>query len=147
MDKVTEGIYRGKRPDIATFRECQQVGVKTVLTLDDDIIFTIKERGWCRDVGFNFHEYPMSGLKAPSFDTLLAANLLLKVVVKPVFVHCKHGCDRTGYVIATYRMLECGWSFKESWRECVEHGHKWYLLPWWIPSLLKVKKCILKKGV
>lgn len=145
MEKVTDKIYRGKRPDIVILQECKQIGIKTVLTLDDDIIFTIRERGWCREVGLYFFEYPLSSFHSPTYNELLFTGLLLKTLPTPLFVHCRHGCDRTGYVIATYRMLECGWSFKEAWRECVEYGHKWYLLPWWLPSLLRVKNLIDKK--
>lgn len=146
MEKVTDNIYRGKRPDITILHQCAQVGVKTVLSLDDDIIFAMYERDWCRKVGLIFFEYPLSGFVAPALNRLIYTNQLLKTLPMPLFVHCKHGCDRTGYVVATYRMLSCGWTFKAAWKECVEHGHKWYLLPWWLPSLLKVKRCILKTG-
>ena len=36
---------------------------------------------------------------------------------RPVFVHCKHGADRTGTMVAFYRILFEGWSKDEAIRE------------------------------
>ena len=146
MYKVTDSIYRGKRPDVTGFAALKKFGITSVVSLEDDLVFSMHEKIWCKKNGLSFFERPMSEIKAPSFDDLLSIHLLLEAVDRPVFVHCKHGCDRTGYVIAAYRMLTCDWSFKDAWRELVAHGHKWYFLPWWIRSLWKVKKCIQKTG-
>jgi hypothetical protein len=42
-----------------------------------------------------------------------------------VFVHCLHGQDRTGIVIAFYRVLFCNWSKADAEKEMLAHGfHK-----------------------
>ena len=42
-----------------------------------------------------------------------------------VFVHCLRGQDRTGIVIAFYRVLFCGWSKADAEKEMISHGfHK-----------------------
>ena len=28
---------------------------------------------------------------------------------QPIFVHCQHGADRTGFMVAAYRVLRQGW--------------------------------------
>ncbi len=33
---------------------------------------------------------------------------------QPVFVHCRHGADRTGMMCAIYRMVVCGWDRKDA---------------------------------
>ena len=57
----------------------------------------------------------------------------------PVLVHCQHGADRTGALIAVYRIAVQGWSKAEAIREMTEGGfgfHQiWGNLPKWIQQL------------
>jgi protein tyrosine/serine phosphatase len=41
---------------------------------------------------------------------------------RPVFVHCKHGADRTGMMVAFYRIVRQGWTKKQAIREMVHGG-------------------------
>jgi len=46
----------------------------------------------------------------------------------PVFVHCQHGSDRTGTMIAIYRIAVQGWDREEAMREMVEGGYGFHPL-------------------
>ena len=67
----------------------------------------------------------------------------LKIVTDPqrtpVLVHCQHGADRTGTMIAVYRIAVQGWSKAEAIREMTEGGFGfhwiWSNLPRWIQKL------------
>jgi protein tyrosine/serine phosphatase len=67
----------------------------------------------------------------------------LKIVTDPkrtpAFVHCHYGADRTGTVIAVYRIAVQGWSKAEAIREMTQGGfgvHSiWSNLPRWIEKL------------
>jgi hypothetical protein len=41
---------------------------------------------------------------------------------KKVFVHCRVGDDRTGMMIAAYRMAEVGWTAKQAMEEMTKYG-------------------------
>jgi protein-tyrosine phosphatase len=43
---------------------------------------------------------------------------------KKVFVHCRLGDDRTGMMIAAYRMGQQGWTAKEAMEEMHEFGYR-----------------------
>ena len=43
-------------------------------------------------------------------NELLQALEILRDAPKPILVHCLHGADRTGIVIAMYRILFQNWS-------------------------------------
>lgn len=43
---------------------------------------------------------------------------------KKVFVHCHAGVDRTGMMVASYRMAEQGWTSQESMREMKDFGYR-----------------------
>ncbi len=40
----------------------------------------------------------------------------------PVFVHCRHGADRTGLMTAIYRVVVCRWSKDEAIAEMTQGG-------------------------
>ena len=44
---------------------------------------------------------------------------------QPVFVHCKHGADRTGTVVAIYRITHDGWSSEQALHEAKKYGLSW----------------------
>ena len=52
---------------------------------------------------------PMRALDIEEHDVVSALRVLGKVD-KPVLVHCRRGADRTGCVIAAYRMVYQDWS-------------------------------------
>ncbi len=37
--------------------------------------------------------------------------------LRPLYVHCQHGVDRTGAMMAVYRIQEEGWSNAEAYAE------------------------------
>ena len=55
---------------------------------------------------------------------------------KKVFVHCRYGDDRTGMMIAAYRMSVEGWTAEEARKEMDEFGFK----PVVCPSLILYEK-------
>jgi protein tyrosine/serine phosphatase len=57
----------------------------------------------------------------------------------PYLVHCQHGADRTGTVIASYRIVAQGWNKREAIREMTEGPYGfheiWTKLPAFLESL------------
>ena len=49
---------------------------------------------------------------------------------KRVLVHCYHGADRTGLIVAMYRIIEQGWSIEDAKREMTAGGFGYH--PIWI---------------
>jgi protein tyrosine/serine phosphatase len=47
---------------------------------------------------------------AVSEQDLIAVLRLIQVSPKPVLLHCWHGSDRTGFIVAGYRMVVMNWS-------------------------------------
>ena len=48
--------------------------------------------------------------------------------MQPVLVHCKHGADRTGMMIAIYRITHDGWSKQKAIDEMIEGGYGFHPL-------------------
>ncbi|HUV86117.1 MAG TPA: hypothetical protein VMX79_03305, partial [bacterium] len=49
---------------------------------------------------------------------------------RPVFVHCHAGVDRTGFVVAAYRVKVEGWTPEKAYEEMARLGFHSFLF-WW----------------
>jgi len=111
--KITDGVWRGAQPTAEGFAELKRLGVKTVVNLRA----LHSDRDELKGLGLNYVHLPMTAL-IPDDDVVAA---FIKVATdphfRPVFVHCQHGADRTGVVIAAYRVTVQGWPMKKARRE------------------------------
>lgn len=123
--RVSKDVYRSGQPDETGFRLLQSIGVKSVLNL----------REYHRDVKkavgtqLQLMHYPVAaGAVTP--EDLEKILHMLRRAPKPVLVHCWHGSDRTGIVIAAYRIVEQNVSVEEAEVEFTDekfgHHEFWY---------------------
>jgi protein tyrosine/serine phosphatase len=123
FSQVTEGVYRGGRPDQAGVLAWQQMGGKTIIDLENDDEAIASEKAWAEADGVNFISEPMNGLNTP--DDNEVNDILAKAADpanQPVFVHCMQGKDRTGLIIALYRVINEGWTPKAAHDEMMSMG-------------------------
>ena len=110
---VSPGIYRSGRPDQAGVERMAQMKIKTIIDLENDDQVVATEKGWAESVGIQFLSEPMSGTSTPNdaeVNDILAK--LADPANRPVLVHCTKGQDRTGVIIALYRVFSEGWTPK-----------------------------------
>ena len=125
--KVNENLYRGGQPTEAGIKELKRMGVKTVIDLRDDDDRARREEKLVTAAGLRFINIPLSnwfGPKTTDIDAILKQIDLAEN--QPVFVHCKRGSDRTGTVIAVYRMTHDGWDAKRAGDEAEHFGIGWW---------------------
>jgi protein tyrosine/serine phosphatase len=72
-------------------------------------------------------------------DGIISALKLIKSAEGrgPVLVHCKHGADRTGVVIAMYRILYQGWTKEQAVDEMENGGYNFHSIFINIPNFIK----------
>ena len=124
--KVDERLYRGAQPDAEAMRTLKKLGVKLIVNL------RLPGDGWREEEaealanGILYTNIPMSGVGRPGDQEIRQVLALCQGQTAPVFVHCQHGCDRTGTVIACYRIQHDGWSAEQALREADRYGiSKW----------------------
>ena len=121
--EVEPGFSRGGRPSEEGIRALAARGYRTVVSLRHDE----EERARVLAAGMEYVEVPMkAGLLGAPEPTGDQARAFLAVVGdparRPVFVHCRRGKDRTGVMVALYRVARCGWTAEEAIEEMNDRG-------------------------
>jgi len=125
--QVGPDLYRGAEPDDPCLDHLAARGVRTIVNLRDERDASERERLRAASLGMTYVNLPMSGFGRPALAevrTILAA--LLAPGAGPVFVHCKRGRDRTGVVVAVYRMAHDGWTAGRAIDEAKRFGMAWW---------------------
>ncbi|HKE24413.1 MAG TPA: tyrosine-protein phosphatase [Bryobacteraceae bacterium] len=120
--QVNDHLYRGGQPAPEAWQSLAQMGVKTVIDLRrEDEHSTAAEAQAVKAAGMAYVNVPMKGVVAPTNEQI-AKILSLLDSPGPVFVHCKRGADRTGAVIACYRIAHDRWQREQALQEAKSFG-------------------------
>jgi len=128
--QVNDRVYRGGQPTSEGFKYLAKIGVKTVLDLREDDSRSLAEKEAVTALGMQFVSVPMSGLTPPTGAQITKILSLLEDTNEgPVFVHCRRGADRTGAVIAAYRIDHDHWDNVRALKEAMSDGMSFFQLP------------------
>jgi tyrosine-protein phosphatase SIW14 len=120
--QVNQHVYRGGQPGPEAWQSLAKMGVKTVIDLRrEDEHSTAAEAQAVAAAGMIYVNVPMKGVVAPTNEQIGKVLTLLDSK-DPVFVHCKRGADRTGAVIACYRIGHDRWQRQRALEEAKSYG-------------------------
>jgi len=121
--QVSENLYRGAQPQRGGLKKLSELGIKTIINLRGASDDTRSEQVEAEASGMRYFNIPMSGLGRPSDDQVERALSIIDARENwPVFVHCQRGADRTGVVIAVYRMMREQWTEQQAIDEAKRFG-------------------------
>ena len=123
--QVTDRLYRGGQPRAQAWPALAQLGVRTVIDLRTPREHsTAAESTAVRAAGMRYVSFPLNGFRTPTASQMERVLALLDDSV--TFVHCAEGRDRTGTVIAAYRISRQGWDNASALAEAHKFGLHWY---------------------
>lgn len=122
FDKVNDHIYRGGEPTVDGLQQLSTMGVKTIIDLRESGQNTMFEKEHVEKLKLKYINIPIGEFSAPSNAQIAQLLSLLNNESGAVFVHCRRGKDRTGTVIACYRIQHDGWNNVRALEEAKEHG-------------------------
>jgi protein tyrosine/serine phosphatase len=147
FSKVNDFLYRGGRPNSAGLSYLQSLNVRTVINLQGGDLNNPRYRAFMKwwepgelanaiaaemnlseSLGLLFFSKPLDALDPVSDEDDVRIDEILAIMgnpaMRPVFVHCEHGVDRTGLIIALYEVKYLGMSPDDAYNEWRASGHK-----------------------
>lgn len=103
--RVSPELYRSAQPSAEMMRKYEEYGIKTVINLRS---FN-SDRQEVQGTGLTLIEIPVLTWDLDT-DEVIAVLRAIRKAEKPVLIHCQHGSDRTGLMVAMYRIVEQGWT-------------------------------------
>jgi protein tyrosine/serine phosphatase len=117
--RVEKDLYRGSQPTAAGFRELQALGVRTVL----DLAGGKGDAALAPGDSFKLVHIRMSAFGLRDDRVLEALRVMADPANRPLMVHCRQGADRTGAIVALYRVVVQGWSKQKALLEMKDGGY------------------------
>lgn len=123
LHRVTPNLWRSSLPDARGFAAADALGIRTVVNLrpTPDIAPDPRHATLEHIPVWTWHV-----TDDEIFDFLRIASDPAK---QPVLVHCQHGADRTGLMVAAYRVVVQDWNKEDAIRE-MQHGGYGYHVIW-----------------
>jgi protein tyrosine/serine phosphatase len=130
FEKVSDLVYRGAQPTEQGFQSLAKLGVHTVIDLQEaGSARAIFEEKAVKAAGMEYVNVPMEGMRTPSNESVNKVLAVLEnTATGAVFVHCHRGADRTGGIIACYRIEHDHWTNQKALAEARSMGMSWYQL-------------------
>jgi protein tyrosine/serine phosphatase len=128
--KISEMLFRGAQPSAQGLAELKKLGVTTIIDLRGNHGPVAWERAQAESLGMRFVNIPVLGWSPP--DNVQVAQFLRLVQQDPtqkVFIHCYYGQDRTGVMIAAYRIAQQNWRPDQAASEMNSFGFHYRLFP------------------
>lgn len=121
--QVSPTLYRSAMPDAPGFESLQRMGIASVLSLR----WHADPEASTAGVGPKRLHIPIRTWDLDEDQVVQFLRLASDPANQPMLVHCKHGADRTGTMVAAYRIVVQGWSKEDALAEMKteQYGHHW----------------------
>jgi protein tyrosine/serine phosphatase len=129
--RVSDELYRCEQPKPGHIADLKALGIQSILNL----------RRWNTDskaLEQAGSKLLVERMEADDLTTgdLVAALRQIKAAPKPVMLHCWHGSDRTGSVVAAYRIVFQGWTPAAALDELRYGGYGYHEK--WFPNIIRL---------
>ncbi|MEO9892951.1 dual specificity protein phosphatase family protein [Aurantibacter sp.] len=107
--RLNDSLYRSEQPNKKGMKELEAMGIKSILNLRRQKTDKKKLKG----LTLELERIPLKASKL-NFDDIFNALQSIQQAEKPLLIHCWHGSDRTGAIVAASRMVFENWSKEQA---------------------------------
>lgn len=118
LHKVSDGLYRGAQPTGEGIQQLQTLGVKTIVNLR----MSNSNRDLLSASDPSHERIRMTAWLPNDGEVVQFLQIVTDESRHPVFVHCRRGADRTGMMVAIYRIALQGWDKEQAIAEMTQGG-------------------------
>ena len=125
MREIAPGVFDGPRPGTQDdFAVLRQHGIRTLVSLEVFTFDVAPVRRRAEQNHIRFINIPVAAAPwAPSEEKVkLLLQTLANTNLQPIYVHCLMGRDRTGVLLALYRVYYCSCAPEEAWEQMLHKG-------------------------
>jgi len=126
VDPAPAALHRGGQPTLEGIATLRDMGVRSVLNLRDD--FEPWEPEAVRQAGMAYLQIGMTQ-SCINEAALREAMVALRTLPRPIYVHCAAGRDRTGLVVALYRIVDQKMEREQAIGDLRAHGYNHFAYP------------------
>ena len=127
---ITPALFRGAQPNSSAYGGLRKLGMNIVVDLRGEGGEVSAEKKSVEALGMKFVSLPWNGAGTPSRDELLTFFTLLRDNPdQKIFIHCEYGADRTGVMIALYRIAVDHWTAEQAISEMKAFHYHSFMLP------------------
>lgn len=129
--KLNDSIYRSEQPGKDGMKELEAMGIKTIINLRNT-------KNNCREAKHTKLQLKSVPINTWTMDNddIVAGLKAINTSEKPCLIHCWHGSDRTGVIIAAHRMVNQNWTKEEAIAEFKEKQYGYHEK--WFPKLVNL---------
>lgn len=135
LHRVSDTLYRSAQPTPEGMQNLRALGIETIVNLRS---FN-SDRKRIAGTGLAYEHIYTKAWHPEAAEALRFLQIVTNPRRTPVLVHCQHGADRTGTMVALYRIAVQGWSKQAAIDEMTGGGfgfHEvWANLPVWVEQL------------
>jgi tyrosine-protein phosphatase SIW14 len=120
---VAPNFYRGGQPTYEGLRRLKAAGVKVDVCLVHEKKYVAEEAQQAQKLGLKFIHIPLHAFHRPSNEDISRfLDATSRKDSEPLFVHCLHGRDRTGAMVAIYREAKEHVVPDQAYKEMLKYG-------------------------
>lgn len=137
FEKVSDSFYRGSEITLKEIHFLAQKGIKKILNLKVQNTKEIKSfKKICEKHGMSYINVPINVFEEPETTVDELKNIVKNVSAEnPIYVHCKYGEDRTGFVTGLHLLLNKNWQINDILDDMEKNGYKKALFPQFADTL------------
>ena len=139
LHRVDAALYRSAQPAPDSAKAIEKLGIRTVLNLR----INDKDKPLRANTNISFLRYPLHTWDIDNRDVLAVLKIITNPNNQPVLVHCTHGADRTGLMMASYRMVVQGWTKDAAINEMKNGSYEYHAV--WKNIIRRIHKMDVEK--
>ncbi|MBK8285306.1 MAG: tyrosine-protein phosphatase [Ahniella sp.] len=132
LHQVSPTIYRSAQPEAGSQEALTELGIRSVISLRFN-----PDRAELLPEITRIHA-PIESWDVDHDEVMRALRALIDPENQPVLLHCRHGADRTGTVIAAYRIVVEDWTAEAAIEEMRNGGYNYHAI--WTNMLRYLRK-------